>query len=266
MEYEGVFTEEDAENDGEIKRYVGKQCSQVAAKGTGELYDMFLQVCEDKGLEPWEVIGDHVVRALNDEAHAQRLSGVDVNMSALKRGNMRIEDAQFIKDFAEALGIGLDDQDSGSELDEIFKQRLKSQLQSPLAGISQEGGGRNGKPTNEEIQMLRREIQELKNQGGNQGMSPSAEEPSDEDEIEKVDEAFDKALGVAEEDDNSEADQEDVDKALGEGTDDDEGGDNDGGSVFGAEIAGEPEETSGESTETNGVVSSKDGELEEKEE
>lgn len=236
MEYEGKFTEDDVDNDGEIKRYAGKQAAQVASRQSSDLYQMFEKVCENKGLDPWQVLGDHIVRALNNEEHAGMLSNIDVNMSKLQKGSIRVEDAKLLREFAEQLGIGFGEDDGDDELEDIFKQRIRSQLQSPFAGVTDQTASSEKKALQNEILRLRKEIEEMKEGEGSTGERKTVDDTKTESKGRDIDDAFDEAMskqsseesGSSDSDDsndgeNSEEDGDDVDRVeVKEGVDEEE--------------------------------------------
>ncbi len=233
MEYEGKFTEDDVDNDGEIKRYAGKQAAQVASRQNSDLYKMFINVCEDKGLEPWQVLGDHIVRALNNEDHAGMLANTDVNMSELKKGDIRLEDAKLLRKFAEELGVGFGDGGEEDELEKIFKDRLKSKLESPFSSVAGQGQDVSDESLKQEVRMLRSEIQNMKGGGGGSPDSNQSQASTPTSESRDIDEVFDEA---------SEPDN-DVDDGGTEGSEADiEVGDEEGGNDFEGEFEEDEEE------------------------
>lgn len=221
MEYEGKFTEDDVDNDGEIKSYAGKQAAQVASRQNSDLYRMFVNVCEEKGLEPWEVLGDHIVRALNNEDHAGMLANTEVNMSKLKQGNIRVEDAKLLREFAEELGVGFGDSSSDDELEEIFKARLKSKLESPFSSVAGGGSDVTDESLKDEVRMLRSEIQSMKDGDGSQQRSQPEQNDGGGQADKAIDDVFDEAMSDSDEGGGDVETEESVDVDLEEEEPDD---------------------------------------------
>jgi hypothetical protein len=183
---EDKFTLEDAENDGKIKREAGVEMKKVASREYGELFEMFADVCDGKGVDPKTVLGDGVLKAIRDEDFAERLSSVEIDMSAVKGGSMRIEDAKMMTEFAEELGI---DQSSGEDawLEETVKERIMSKTSSPVPDIPNRGGGAErevSEGVRQDIENLSRQVNRLAEQvDDGQESSGNSDSKKDTDEL-----------------------------------------------------------------------------------
>lgn len=161
-----TFTIEDAENDGYLKSEVAPQMGRTASMAYGDLYDMFVTVCEDKGMEPEEVLADGLLRAIKDEEFAERLAEVNIDMSSVKRGQARIEDAKFVTEIAEELDLTGDD-DGTDPITEAVMERIQSKTSSPvpqIGGRKAGGGGGANEQMAKQIQKLSRKVDTLASQ------------------------------------------------------------------------------------------------------
>ena len=157
-----TFTETDAQNDGLIKREVGKEMAKVAKTQNPELFEHFDNVCNELGREPWEVFGEMCVRSLNNEQYAQRLMSSEVNMGDLRADEIRLEDVRYVKELTEELGLKQEEQDS-DPIDQLINKRLKSVTSSPLDNIGRNNGdveGVNGEVV-QHMESLQHEIERL---------------------------------------------------------------------------------------------------------
>lgn len=162
MSENDMFTIEDAENDGKIKQEVGPDMVRVAARQNQELFEMFENVCQDKGMDPQQVLSDGILRAIKNPDFAERISMIDVDMASVKKGDLRVEDAKLLREFSEQLGIDVEDNDSW--LEDTVRERLQAKTASPLDGLG--GRGRDAKPSengevSEQMGVLTEKIDQL---------------------------------------------------------------------------------------------------------
>lgn len=209
-----TFTESDAQNDGLIKREVGKEMSRVAKTQNPELFEHFDNVCNEVGREPWEVFGEMCVRALNSEEYSQRLMSSEVNMGDLRADEIRLEDVRYVKELTQELGLEQDKQQS-DPIDQLINNRLESVTSSPLDNISRDNRnpeGVDGKVV-QHMESLQNEIERLEAKiDGDEQAEESSQDGDDESE-QSVDELF----GDSEDDDVSEPKhQEEEDGKAGE--------------------------------------------------
>jgi len=251
MSDDDTFTEEDAMNDGLIKKEMGPKMAGQAKRTSKELWSFFQQACDHMGRDPEEVLGDHVVKALNDEAYADTIFNTDIDMSKVRGDEMSVEDAEFVQEVMEALGV--DSEDSSDPIEEYMMNRLESATKSPLSGMKESIGGRNGEADEltAEIKRLRQEVDELKDSSSNEQQDDGGGEESTDRK--NIDDVFEQASGDSDDGDDGSEDSEGVEVT-------DLGADDDEGEVQGdtVEIAEEQEEESGESE----LVTSKDAESE----
>lgn len=125
-----TFTESDAENDGMIKREAGREMAKVAQQVNPEVYQHFLNVCENRGVEPPLLLGEMAVRALNDEGYANRIFNTEVNMSAIQQNEIRKEDVQFVTEIESMFK----EEDDGAmdPIDELIEDRIRNMASSPV--------------------------------------------------------------------------------------------------------------------------------------
>lgn len=128
-----VFTEEDAENDGLIKKEVGKVMVQNAKTHMPEMFKNFKQVCENKGMEPEELMGHHALTSLRSESHSTMLSEVKVDMGRLNSDEISVQDAKFIQKLTEELGM--EESDSKDPIDRLIENRLEAKTGPILPGV-----------------------------------------------------------------------------------------------------------------------------------
>lgn len=185
---EGKFTLDDAENDGLIKKEAGPEMLSVVRRTNPRLCSKFEKVCEESGQDPAMVLGDYLVRALNDEQFAELILNTDVDMEMLETDQIRKDDIEFVKDIAEEFNLVPDDEKHPVE--KIIDSRIESMDSSPLeGGLGISDGGGDG--SNEEVKQLRREVRELRSELQKERGSDSVEEVEKSvDRRKDVDELF----------------------------------------------------------------------------
>lgn len=233
-----MFTLDDAENDGLIKREVGTQLVANLKRSAPKLYTMFENVCEEQELSPKEVMGDHALRAINNQEHSQMLADIRVDMSQVNQDEVRIEDAQFIQELSSALG--LDSEEKEDPIDRLIERRLEAKAGPMLPGASRDVDGEVSPDVKRELDTIKERMAEIQSsitesdidsESGEKkkdiddifesGDSDSGGSDSDTDTVEEKDEAGD----APDVDDSGPdgGDEVDVDEFLegGDGEDDD---------------------------------------------
>lgn len=135
-----MFTEEDAKNDGLIKREVGREMAKVAQTQNPEVYEHFVRVCEEVGREPQDVFGEMAVRSLDSDEYAERVLGSELSMKQLRADEIRLEDVQYVKRLSEELGLN-EEQESNDPIDKLIDERLQSITRSPVPRLNRDNGG-----------------------------------------------------------------------------------------------------------------------------
>lgn len=143
-----TFTEQDANNDGLIKREVGREMDKVAKTQNPEVYEHFVNVCEEVGREPKDVFGEMAVRALNSEEYAEQIFNSEISMEQLRADEIRLEDVQYVKQLTDELGIG-QEEESEDPIDQLINERLQSITRSPIPRLNQDNGTGGG--SNEQV-------------------------------------------------------------------------------------------------------------------
>lgn len=167
-EEENQFTLEDAENDGRIKKEAGSIMMRTAQRHSPDLYKAFMDVCEDKGLEPNLVFGDALVRALNSEDYANIILNTEVDKSVLNRNNMRMEDVQFVEQIADVLDLKPDQ--TKDPIDRLIERRIDNTANAGMGPFGrmmdedENGDVDDIMREDTEKKELRREVRELKNE------------------------------------------------------------------------------------------------------
>lgn len=187
-----VFTESDAENDGLIKREVGREMARVAQSQNPQLYEYFIQVCEEIGREPQDILGEMAVRALDSEEYANRIFESEVSMRDLQANEIRVEDVKYVQELTEQLGINEQEQQS-DPIDDLIQQRLQSVSSSPLGQFNKGNavaGDSEGKAMEYMEKMERRmeRMEQQMNSGGQVEQQPT-EQPASQQK-ESVDDLF----------------------------------------------------------------------------
>lgn len=189
-----MFTEEDAENDGLIKREVGQQLNGVLSRKSGKLYTKFRQWCEENDRDPAKVLGDMVLRAMRDEAFAQDLSGTVIDLGALDRQQIREEDLELVTGLIERF----DDAEKKNEdpIESLIQQRIKAIGSGPMGTLSEGMSERKQNSSKDaEIRRLEQKIDRLNQQMGAAQQNGSQEQAqtgtSTQEESQDVDDLFD---------------------------------------------------------------------------
>jgi len=232
-----MFTEEDAENDGLIKREVGQQLNSVLSRKSGKLYTKFLEWCQENDRDPAKVLGDMVLRSMRDEAFAQELSGTVVDLGALKRQQIREEDLELVTGLIERFD---DTDDSGGDpIESLIEKRIQAIGSGPMGQIGEQMKERKANTAKDaEIRRLEQKIDNLTNQMGQasqNGQEQASQQSQNTQEEEKdVDDLFGDSNGsnddgnIPDDSDDDNVDGGDGDSVetvdLGHGGDDDEEG------------------------------------------
>ncbi len=187
-----VFTESDAQNDGLIKREVGREMAKVAKTQNPQMFQHFERVCDEVGRQPAEVFGEMAVRALNNEEYAKQVLDSEVSMGQIKADEIRLEDVKYVKELSEELGLN-DSDDSKDPIDQLINQRLEMVTQSPFDNIRK--GNDNPEGVNGQIldhmESLQREINNMKDKIEGDDMESSTASESSESSNKSVDDLFD---------------------------------------------------------------------------
>lgn len=131
-----VFTESDAENDGLIKREVGREMAKVAKTQNPEVFGYFEEVCQEVGRSPADVLGEMCVLALNDEQYAQRVMSSELNMKKLRADDIRVEDVKYVKKLSEELGMN-ETEEKNDPIERLIESRIESVSESPMEKIQE---------------------------------------------------------------------------------------------------------------------------------
>jgi hypothetical protein len=186
-----VFTEEDAENDGKIKTEAGSAMASTAAKQGGELYQAFLEVCEESGQAPSEVLGDYVVRALNDEGFSEMILNTDVDMRVIKANDLREEDLRFVKQIADEFDLTPDNEPH--PIRKLVDQRLAAQGGGPLSNLKRSGNGQDG--SDEEVQRLEARLNRMEGMIERIAEDETQPEPDETQEVQSSRKTVDDLFG-----------------------------------------------------------------------
>lgn len=190
---EGEFTEADAENDGLVKREAGQQLNSVLARESGELYTKFRKYCDKIGRDPSTVLGDMVLRAVQNDSYAQELASTVVDVEKLNSGEVKREDLEMVTDIIQQFSD--DDEEEMDPIDKMLEERLSAVGQGPLGAMNEERKQNNvGK--DQKIQRLESEIEQLKQQRGGQPNNNTSrtreeEQPTQSKDKGDIDDLFD---------------------------------------------------------------------------
>jgi len=179
-----TFTEEDAENDGKVKREVGQQLNSVLARESGELYTEFRQWCQDNGLDPSVELGTMALNAMRDEGYAEDVSSTVVDMAQLRKSEIRREDLELVVDLMDKFAD--EEEDNDDFIEEVVRDRIKSVGSGPLGGMGQGIGGPQTNGDGADVQRIEQKIDQLEQQleqarsdeGASQNDSVGVDEPS----------------------------------------------------------------------------------------
>lgn len=184
-----TFTEQDAENDGKIKREVGTELAKVMKTQNPEVFNHFANVCDEVGRSPADVFGEMAVRSLNSEEYAERVASSELSMKQLRADEIRLEDVKYVKQLTEELGLN-EQQESRDPIDQLIDQRLQSITRSPIPRLNSgqgDGGGSNEdmtefmKQMHEKMENLESKIDEDSDQGGGKSNTDGKTEKSIDD-------------------------------------------------------------------------------------
>lgn len=182
MKDQDSFTIDDAENDGLIKREGGQEATTQAKQHESELWTMFKNVCDDMGRPPEEVLGDHILKAIRSEQHARMLSGVDIDLSQINNDQLSIEDAKFIQNMMDSLGV--DREQESDPIEQYMQDRLRSATQGPIGRMRGNKQTSDNSEVRQELDEIKQQINELADsQNGSAEGGSGRESKADIDEI-----------------------------------------------------------------------------------
>lgn len=159
MSDEEMFTLDDAENDGLIKREVGSQMAANLKRSSPQMFQMFEDVCESQELRPKEVLGDHALRAIRSEDHSEMLADIRVDMSEVNSDQIRIKDAEFIQELSQSLG--LEQEDKEDPIDALIERRLKAKAGPMLPGSDSARNREIDEDVQDELNTIKERMGEL---------------------------------------------------------------------------------------------------------
>lgn len=173
-----TFTESDAQNDGLIKREVGKEMAKVAKSQNPELYEYFVKVAEDVGRDPKDMFGEMVVMSLNDEEYADRIFSSEVNMRDLRADEIRLSDVKYVQTLMEELGIN-ENNKTKDPVEQLIEQRLQSVTSSPLKQVrkKRENNASQASEQNNQVNELNQRLANIEQQLSESNQSEQ-EQPS----------------------------------------------------------------------------------------
>lgn len=158
---DGEFTESDAENDGLVKREAGQQLNSVLARESGELYTKFRKYCDNIGRDPSVVLGDMILRAIQNDSYAQEVASTVVDVERLNSGEVKKEDLEMVTDIINQFS---DQEEQGRDpIDKMLEERLSAVGQGPLGAVD-ENRRNSGAAKDKKIRELERQIEELRRQ------------------------------------------------------------------------------------------------------
>ena len=197
-----AFTEEDAENDGLIKREVGKSLNSVMSRQGGELYRKFLDWCDEHDLDPSNQLGEMALRAIQDDGYAQKIAQTTVNPEKLNTDSTRQEDLELVVGLIDEYAD--DDGDSSfGAIDRLIEKRIEAIGNGPLMQVAEDQQRKKDSASKDEkIRDLEREIERLKRSENNATQQQS--EPQSEPEpagknVEEIDDEIDSLFDEPEE-------------------------------------------------------------------
>mgnify|MGYP000647974211 CR=1 FL=1 len=157
---EDVVTEEDVREDGVIKANVMGQLVSVAKRESPEIFEYFEETCKRIGVEPKILLADMLVNAINDEGYADRINDTEISLRQAKMNDIRLDDAEFIKELQERF---MDDRPGNDPIDDLIERSIRGATETPLGPLN-ERGKQNGEKEalREEVRHLRREMEAMK--------------------------------------------------------------------------------------------------------
>jgi hypothetical protein len=194
-----TFTQEDAENDGLIKREVGQELNAVLSRQGSELYRLFTEWCDETGRSPSRVLGDMALRSMRDEGFAQELSGVVIDLGKLKSNQIREEDLDMVMDLIDKLDDkGDDDGGAMNTIDKMIEQRIEAMGSGPLGGVADNvSNNRDNRRQDGEISQMEERIERIEQAviGQQQQQNNTSEPQQTGGGGQGVDELFDSLSG-----------------------------------------------------------------------
>lgn len=177
-----TFTEQDAENDGKIKREAGTEMAKQAKTHNPEMYEYFEDVCAEIGREPANVLGEMAVKALESEAYANQLLQAEISMADLRANEIRMEDVEFVTSLADKLGLN-DTTQQKDPIEELVESRVESVASTPLSNFNKnkDKGGEVSEDVANHLQSLHAKIERLEGKVDSEAReAPSGDQQTDD--------------------------------------------------------------------------------------
>lgn len=162
-----TFTEEDAMNDGKIRSETEPEMVKVASSNSPRIFQHFEQVCGAMDQDPKSVLGNMLVRALNNEEYAQMILETDIDMGVLSSEELMLSDIELLDQIAEK--FDLKPGDKKHPVERILDRRLEAAGGTPLDSVRDIGeeylnGDRSAAEVQAELDAVRKEIRNLSKQ------------------------------------------------------------------------------------------------------
>lgn len=152
-----TFTEEDAMNDGKVREETEPEMISVAKKESPRIFQHFENVCESMDQAPRTVLGNMLIRALNNEEFAQHVLSVDIDISALNSEEITLRDIELVDDIADRFDLKPDGRKHPVE--RIIDSRLEAMGGSPFDAVREVGEDALSKRS--EVSELKAEVSDL---------------------------------------------------------------------------------------------------------
>lgn len=152
-----TFTEEDAMNDGKVREATEPDMVSVAKSQSPRIFQHFERVCESMDQEPRTILGNMLIRALNNEEFAQQILETDINMRALNADEITMEDIELVDKLAERFDLKPDGRKHPVE--KIIDSRLEAVGGSPFDAVRDAGEDMMSK--DDDVSELKAEINDL---------------------------------------------------------------------------------------------------------
>lgn len=152
-----TFTEEDAMNDGKVREETEPEMISVAKKESPRIFQHFENVCESMDQAPRTVLGNMLIRALNNEEFAQHVLSVDIDIAALNSEEITLRDIELVDDIADRFDLKPDGRKHPVE--RIIDSRLEAVGGSPFDAVREVGEDALSKRS--EVSELKAEVSDL---------------------------------------------------------------------------------------------------------
>lgn len=133
---------EDVEDDGFVVEEGGKVLNNEAMVKASRMYSLFEDYCNKINRKPEYVLGEELVRVIENDEYANVILDVDVDITKLNKDQFREDDLEIVRKLGEKFDLfGDDEENNENALDQMIMERIQSVGGGPLSSYGKKKKG-----------------------------------------------------------------------------------------------------------------------------